>query len=127
MPTKGKVSLPFLIIIKIHFLINRPQSNPSSGHASRKTGQHQPSEETVTISKDYLEQLLRQNYSAPVPPTSNAPPLPSSSNPPTVAKPGKASQEQHDVQSSSPTHVIVDHTEVPGLEYQATSNKSKGL
>ncbi|XP_019850647.1 PREDICTED: uncharacterized protein LOC109581203 [Amphimedon queenslandica] len=98
----------------------KPQSNPSSGHASRKAGQHQSSEETVTISKDYLEQLLRQNYSAPVPPTSNAPSLPSTS------KASKGPLEQHDAGPSPPTHVIVDHTEVPGLEYQAAGNRSKG-
>lgn len=42
-------------------------------------------------------------------------------------KPGKGSLEQHDVQPSPPIHVIVDHTEVPGLEYQAASNRPKGL
>ena len=64
----------------------------------------QSNEDTVEISKSYLEKLLKM----------------------TVTHQPRAVQPDHDVIITTATHIQPDHTKIPGLQHHPTSNKPYG-
>lgn len=95
---------PFFYLLYCRTL-SKPTSAGRSSDNDVGRNQHK-SEETVTISKDYLERLLRQNL---------------------IKDSDTVSSSQNDKSEVTPTHVLIEHDQIPGLGHQTNTNRPKGV
>lgn len=97
---------PFFYLLYCRTLSKPTSAGRSSDNNNDVSRNQNKSEETVTISKDYLERLLRQNL---------------------IKDSDTVSSSQNDKSEVTPTHIVIEHDQIPGLGHQTNTNRPKGV